>query len=49
MKLNEMIKMQAEYYAAFGGDGMDGATYFAFIKGAEYALQLLANEINDEL
>jgi hypothetical protein len=49
MKLNEMIKMQAEYYAAFGGDGMSGESYFAFMAGAKYALQLLANEINDEL
>ena len=49
MKLNEQIKLAAEHYASFGGDGMDGAAYFSFIKGAEYALQLLANEINDEL
>lgn len=57
MKLNEQIKMAAEHYASFGGDGMDGAAYFSFIKGAEYALQLLTgiqlivneNEINDEL
>jgi hypothetical protein len=49
MKLNEQIKLAAEHYAAFGGNGMDSAAYFAFIKGAEYALKLIANEINDEL
>lgn len=49
MKLNEQIKLAAEHYAAFGGNGMDSASYFAFIKGAEYALKLIANEINDEL
>ena len=49
MKLNEQIKLQAEYYAAFGGDGMSGESYFAFMAGAKYALKLIAQEINDEL
>jgi hypothetical protein len=49
MKLNEMIKMEAEYYASFGGDEMSGESYFAFMAGAKYALKLIAQEINDEL
>jgi ABC-type xylose transport system substrate-binding protein len=49
MKLQKQIQMAAEKYAAFGGDGMDNNAYFSFIKGAEYALQLIANEIKDEL
>lgn len=49
MKLNEQIKLAAEHYAAFGGNGMDSNAYFAFVKGAEYALKLIANEINDEV
>ena len=49
MKLHEQIKLQAEYYAAFGGEGTDVHSYFAFLEGAKYALKLIANEINDEL
>jgi hypothetical protein len=49
MKLNEQIKLAAEHYAAFGGNGMDSTAYFAFVKGAKYALKLISQEINDEL
>jgi hypothetical protein len=50
MELNKLIEMKAESYASFGkDDDMSGEAYFAFVAGAQYALQLISKKIQDEL